>query len=478
VGISGRACCANTAPILSAQADRTIAELTQLIVTNTATDTSTAASNLTYSLVGPPAGAAIDGNGIISWTPTRSQGPAAYDFTTIVTDGGSPPLSATNHFTVTVTEVNSAPSLPAQTNRTIPELSQLTVTNTATDSDIPANVPTYTLIDPPAGATIDTNGIISWTPSEAQGPSTNVITTVVSDNGVPPLSATNSFTVAVLEVNSAPVLAEQSNRTIVGMHSLSVTNAAVDSDIPANILTYNLIAAPTNAAVDAQGIISWIPSLSQVPSTNIFRTMVTDDGVPPLSATNEFVVVVQEIHNGPSLPALADLTADPEAAIVVTNTAADTDVPVWPLHYELLNAPAGASIDQSGIIRWTPSDSQAPSTNIMQTVVSDAPASGKGAPISSSNQFTIIIDRLPAQPPRIESITITNQLAVVSWTTVPGYMYRLQYCNDLSATNSSGNTNATWIDSGFEGTASGISLTGSNSVADIPQRFYRVLLVK
>jgi hypothetical protein len=33
-----------------------------------------------------------------------------------------------------------------------------------------------------------------------------VITTVVSDNGTPSLSATNSFTVVVNDLNSAPVL--------------------------------------------------------------------------------------------------------------------------------------------------------------------------------------------------------------------------------------------------------------------------------
>ena len=66
----------------------------------------------------------------------------------------------------------------------------------------------------PAGATIDANGVITWTPSEAQGPSTNLITAGATDNGVPPLSATNSFSVVVAEVNSAPVLPAQTNRTV------------------------------------------------------------------------------------------------------------------------------------------------------------------------------------------------------------------------------------------------------------------------
>jgi hypothetical protein len=62
----------------------------------------TAPTALTYQLINPPAGASIDTNGIITWIPSAAQGAAAYVITTVVTDNGSPPLSATNSFTVTV----------------------------------------------------------------------------------------------------------------------------------------------------------------------------------------------------------------------------------------------------------------------------------------------------------------------------------------------------------------------------------------
>src|SRR5205807_965414 len=129
-------------------------------------------------------------------------------------------------------EVNSAPSLPVQTDRTINELTLLTVTNTATDTDLPANTLTYTFLDAPSNAVISAAGVITWTPTEAQGPGTNIFTTWVVDNGSPALSATNTFTVTVNEVNSAPVLPTQSNRSIAAQTSLMVTNTATDSDIP------------------------------------------------------------------------------------------------------------------------------------------------------------------------------------------------------------------------------------------------------
>jgi hypothetical protein len=87
----------------------------------------------------------------------------------------------------------------------------LTVTNHASDPDIPVNNLTYQLINPPTGAGIDTNGVITWTPISAQIPSTNIITTVVTDYNpwavnAQQLSATNSFTVVINEVNMRPTL--------------------------------------------------------------------------------------------------------------------------------------------------------------------------------------------------------------------------------------------------------------------------------
>jgi hypothetical protein len=87
--------------------------------------------------------------------------------------------------------------LPIIPDQVIAELTTLVVTNTATDADIPANTLTYQLLAAPEGATISAEGIITWTPTEAEGPSTNTVTVKVTDDGSPALSATNSFTVVV-----------------------------------------------------------------------------------------------------------------------------------------------------------------------------------------------------------------------------------------------------------------------------------------
>ena len=102
-----------------------------------------------------------------------------------------------NRQTVVLQLSNSAPVLPAQSNQTVTELSTLVVTNTAMDRDVPIQKLTYSLLNPPAGAQIDTNGVIQWTPSGSQGPGIYTLQTKVTDSYQPPLSATNAFTVAV-----------------------------------------------------------------------------------------------------------------------------------------------------------------------------------------------------------------------------------------------------------------------------------------
>jgi Ca2+-binding RTX toxin-like protein len=107
--------------------------------------------------------------------------------------------------TLTVNEVNEAPVLGIIGNKTVDELTKLTFTATATDVDIPANTLTYSLVGAPAGASIDSaTGVFTWTPTEEQGPGSFSFNVVVTDNGMPTLSDSETITVTVNEVNGGP----------------------------------------------------------------------------------------------------------------------------------------------------------------------------------------------------------------------------------------------------------------------------------
>jgi len=209
----------NVRPTLAAIPDQTVNELTTLTVTNSASDPD-ADQTLTFALVSAPSGMTIASSaGTISWTPQQTNSPSTNTVLVSVTDNGTPPLSVTNSFIVVVREVNVPPSLPTISTQFVNALTLLTVTNTATNANIHATITGYTLVNPPSNMAINASGIITWTPSQAQSPSTNVITTIVTnmdsfDFVNPQLTSTNSFTVVVKAVNVAAHYIRRAGQTL------------------------------------------------------------------------------------------------------------------------------------------------------------------------------------------------------------------------------------------------------------------------
>jgi hypothetical protein len=192
------------APALAPIANRTITAGTLLTFTNTAS--ATTPGPLTFSLApGAAANASVTTDtGVFTWTPTAAQ-VGTSTFSVVVADSGSPPLSATQTFSVTVVASNTPPVLTAISNQTIAVGMALTITNTATDSDLPAQALTFSLASGGATNAIinATNGLFTWTPTAAQV-GTNTFSVVVTDSGSPPLTATQTFRVTVVASNSVP----------------------------------------------------------------------------------------------------------------------------------------------------------------------------------------------------------------------------------------------------------------------------------
>ncbi len=462
----------NRPPVLSVPTNQVINELTPMSVYASATDPDIPTNTLTFGLVSAPTGANINPNtGQITWTPTEAQGPSTNLFVVRVTDSNAwalvdKQLSATNSFTVIVNEVNSAPVLPVQTNRIINELALLVVTNTATDGDIPANTLSYQLLGPPAGATISTNGVITWTPTEAQGPGVYTITTVVTDNGTPPLSATNSFSVTVNEVNCPPVLNMPPNTNVNELATLLVTVSATDTDIPTNTLSFSLVSPPVGMSINTNsGLIAWTPTEAQGPSTNIITVVVSDLNTNALNAqqlhaTNTFTVVVNEVNSPPVLTLPANQTVHAGTYISLNATASDPDIPPNALGFALLSGPTGLTVGTEGIITWQTTDAHAGTTNTVAIRVTDNGV----PPLSSTNSFVItVLDR-----PFITSIKRSNELVTVTWTSIAGTVYRLQYKTNL--------TDPTWLAVPGDVPASGPTASKTDNVGTVQRRFYRVIV--
>jgi hypothetical protein len=144
--------------------------------------------------------------------------------------------------------------------------------------------------------TIGASGVITWTPTLAQGHNTNTITTLVTntdafDSVNPHYNTSNTFQVIVY----APVLAPIGNITANVGQTIAFTASANDND-PARTLTYSLAGAPATASIGAgTGSFSWRPGVANANTTNTIVVQVSDNSVPQLTVTQSFKVVVNPL---------------------------------------------------------------------------------------------------------------------------------------------------------------------------------------
>ncbi|HEX7860004.1 MAG TPA: putative Ig domain-containing protein [Verrucomicrobiae bacterium] len=430
----------NSAPRVVADFQSFILELNPLNASVSASDDDLPPNQLTFSLVEPPAGMIINpSSGAITWTPTEAQGPFTGPIRVRVTDHSplainETQLAATNSFVVTVWEMNTAPVLTLPPSLIVQELEaaedEVVLRATAFDSDLPANSFTFSLPNPPTGMTIDpTTGAMSWTPSESQGGTTNVITVILTDHNAQAatnsfLSTTNSFTIIVREVNSAPTLGTVSNRNLDEATDLNLPNPATDSDLPANALTYVLTEGPTNATISATGTISWTPTETQGPGTFVFTTVVTDNGAPVRSATNSFTITVTEVNSAPTITALTNQTIRFGELWTNLVTASDSDLPANTLSFSVEQGPTNLTLNPaSGALNWTPLQAQVGSHTIRIR------ASDNGTP--SRNAETTFEITVTGVETRME-ITRLGTLMQVTIVGNVGLNYRLERSSDLT----------------------------------------------
>lgn len=117
--------------------------------------------------------------------------------------------------------MNHAPVMTPSAGASIVAGQTLVISNTATDPDLPAQALTWSLLSAPVGAFINpANGLLTWRPTLAQSPSTNILGVVVSDNGSPSLGATQTLTVIVSRP-AAPRLSEPA--FVAGQMQLRIT---------------------------------------------------------------------------------------------------------------------------------------------------------------------------------------------------------------------------------------------------------------
>lgn len=426
----------NEAPLIGAQTftiDENAANGTA-VGTVLASDADSAAPNnqLGYAITaGNPNGAfAIDaGSGALSVANSAEldrEALASFALTVVVTDGGTPALSASATITVQLNDLNdNAPVADDATLAIDENLANGTVVATVAASDADATAPNSTLgyaITGGSGATAfainASTGAISVADSaqlDREATTGFSLTVLVSDGGTPALSDSATITLNLNDLNdNAPVadnagftIAENTpNGTTVGTFSAS----DADATAPNNTLGYAISggSGATAFAIDpGTGAITVADAAQLDAETNptlVLNLTVSDGGTPALSDTAVVTLTVSDVNEAPVVndQSFGVDENSPNGSVVGTLAASDPDAtaPNNTLAYAITGGSGMGvfALDAgSGQITVTDSSALDVSTNpsfTLEVSVSD----GGTPPLSDSATVTITVNDVNEAP--------------------------------------------------------------------------------
>jgi len=190
----------------------------------------------------------------------------------------------------------------------------------------------------------------------------------------------------------------------------------------------------------------------------------TIDDVQLLNHVASTAEIAQLMNHLPALAPIADASLSAGQTLLVTNTAADVDIPAQTLTFSLPTAPNDATINPTnGVAVWRAAAIQASSTNLFIVQVTD-----NGTPPQSATQsFHVAVAAL--SKPQLGSLLFSNAFLQMQVSGASGPDYVIQVSTNLSGpnnwqpifTNYSPATPFYWTDF---------------SATNYPARFYRIQL--
>ncbi|MBN56654.1 MAG: hypothetical protein CMI04_03060 [Oceanospirillaceae bacterium] len=264
-------------------------------------------------------------------------------FVVMVSDGTD---SATIAVSVTVNAVNDLPEITSSAITTATEGVEYSYAVLA--SDVEDDSLTFSLNTAPAGMSISSSGVITWTP--ADGISTANVIVAVSD-GSDSGSVTQSFTIAVTDVNDAPVITSVAPTSVILGEEYTYTPSATDAEN--DPLTWSLTQKPAGMTINVTtGAISWTPA--EAGSSGTVRLVANDGNSDSVAQT--FVITVSEPDNEAPVIGQGEtgtLTTDEDTQGSTTLTATDTngDSLSWSVSSPASN---GSAAVVGGNVTYTP----------------------------------------------------------------------------------------------------------------------------
>jgi hypothetical protein len=313
---------------------------------------------ITYTLINGPSGFVVDAlSGVASWTPNFTaadlQPIGGYPIVVEMSDSVDTALVG---WEMVVTEVNQIPQIISLPVIEASETLLYSYDVDAIDADA-SDILFYSLLDSPTGMTIDSaTGLIEWTPdffAFESGPNYTVEVLVHDLNGG---EDTQSWIIAVSNLNVAPIVTFESPQDAEEGSTYSQTITAFDPDN--DPFTIRLAGGPIGPDVhfvdnaDGSWTFSWNIGYSEGSASgeSYLFAFEADDGISaPVNFTIE--VVVFDVNTVPQIISVPDTTAfinvDYEYQIVAIDEDGDD------LDYLLVEGPEGLELNDDGLVYWS-----------------------------------------------------------------------------------------------------------------------------
>ena len=369
-----------TTPVDTDAATNQIAENTTGLIgiTAFASDADATTNAVTYALVTSGGGAysgpfAIDSiTGVVSLTSALDREATGPSVTLYVKTTSADGSTATQSFTAAITDVNEfAVTTPVDTDAATNQIAENTtgligITAFASDADATTNAVTYALVTSGGGAysgqfAIDSNtGVVSLSSAldrEVTGPSVTLYVKASSADGS---TATQSFTVAITDVNefavTTPVDTDAATNQIAENTTglVGITASASDADATTNTITYSLVTSGGGAysgpfAIDSStGVVSLTSALDREatgPSVTLYVKATSADGS---IATQSFTVAINDVNEfavttpTDSNSAANQIAENSTGLVGITASASDADATTNAVTYALVTSGGGA----------------------------------------------------------------------------------------------------------------------------------------
>jgi hypothetical protein len=379
----------NDAPAITSTPSTSAIESTLYSYQVVVDDPDDSGAGLAYDVSPKTGDMTINSSGLLTWTPANGISSSG-SITVTVNDGGeNSAAAATQVFTITVTDVNTSPSITTSAPVTATEdiLYQYNVGVLDLDDDNNGSDINFALANQPSGMTISATGVITWTPLESQGDANNIQLTVTDGGEDSAVVALETFSIAVTAVNDAPLITSSASTSAIESNLYSYQVLVSDPDDAGLELDYQLTSFPTGMSISISGLVTWTPG-NGILTSGVVTLEVSDGGEDSAAvALQSFTITVNGVNTAPTISSAGGTLAieDIEYQYAVQVVDADDDNNGTDITFLLANAPTGMAVSATGLVTWTPSEGQGYAANI-QIIVAD----GGENSVSSAIEFLSI----------------------------------------------------------------------------------------